>query len=510
MRRNVLCVSSLLVGLFMQLAFRATAYKISNAVNLLLFIAAIGLGFYSNTLAAALIVGAPAALVPFLLYRLSGDTLPARMAYGVAFMLFCALHIHQSLGFVEVHFGIFALLAFLIAFRDWRVVVGAAAVIAVHHLLFMYLQQSGVGVFVLPEEKLSLNIVLLHAFYVVLETFVLVVIARATLREAIVGQAFFDLTERLVAANGTIELHHRLPDIDNGLVRKFNGALDAIHDSVKFLGQSILDNRDAVAAMKTSTTQQAQGIAKQTKAASSIATATEQMSVSIKETQSNSEDIARNSVQTKSKVDEGQQAIAETQTSVTQLAGLLSNAKQAVNNMSAATGDIKSVLDVINGLADQTNLLALNAAIEAARAGESGRGFAVVADEVRQLASKTQQSTTQIEKTVGVLLQTSADSIRTVDLCLDQLTSTEAHSAQSRALLHDIDQQARILDSAIQEITAALDQQATASRDISASTQTLNTLASESSEVTELTRSAADKVADTTEQLAQELKRFHF
>ncbi len=129
--------------------------------------------------------------------------------------------------------------------------------------------------------------------------------------------------------------------------------------------------------------------------------ATQQISIAVN-------DVAKRSVHMSDKAQvslsatvAGGKVIGDCVDSMVEIAALIQNAHEKVNNFVSSNKEMLGIIDVINGLADQTNLLALNAAIESARAGEAGRGFSVVADEVRALAQKTVNATSSIGKIIG-------------------------------------------------------------------------------------------------------------
>ena len=156
--------------------FQLKADRIMVGMLAILLFACIGIAAGTGQWSAALIVGIPGALVPIVLLRTAPGAFVGRAAVAVSFMLFPALMIHLTRGMLEMHFGIFVTLAFLMAYCEWRLIVLAAGVIAVHHLGFNFLQAANTGVYVLPQAA-SMQVILVHAAYVVFEAAVLVYLA---------------------------------------------------------------------------------------------------------------------------------------------------------------------------------------------------------------------------------------------------------------------------------------------------------------------------------------------
>jgi len=123
-------------------------------------------------------------------------------------------------------------------------------------------------------------------------------------------------------------------------------------------------------------------------------------------------------------VDKGATQMQHTANSIDKLAGEVDRASTELLELHQTSEKVSSVVGTIAEIAEQTNLLALNAAIEAARAGESGRGFAVVADEVRTLATRTHQSTAEINTMLEVLVSSINSVVKTMQSGKDQASES--------------------------------------------------------------------------------------
>jgi methyl-accepting chemotaxis protein len=155
--------------------------KLFIAILWALLALSVTLAIWHDALALTLTIGTLLAVIPTVLCVVAPGKFGPRVAVAVALMLFCALNIYQTHGMTELHFGIFVLLAFLVCYQDWRIIVAAAATAAVHHLTFNFLQEWGYPTFCFTHP--GLGIVLIHAAYVVVEAGVLSYLAIRLQRE---------------------------------------------------------------------------------------------------------------------------------------------------------------------------------------------------------------------------------------------------------------------------------------------------------------------------------------
>jgi hypothetical protein len=163
---------------------------------------------------------------------------------------------------IEMHFAIFVLLAFLLYYRDIWPIVAGAGLIAMHHLGFNYLQVSGAPVFVF-ELHTGLDIVMVHAAFVVIETIVLLMIARQLGAEGRQAEALYDALARITADPGSIDLQVRVVGKGSQLTERFNMLLDAISGALGNARDAALRLAENAAELKRTASATASGAAAQ-------------------------------------------------------------------------------------------------------------------------------------------------------------------------------------------------------------------------------------------------------
>ncbi|TAP39023.1 methyl-accepting chemotaxis protein [Alteromonas sp. KUL49] len=225
-----------------------------------------------------------------------------------------------------------------------------------------------------------------------------------------------------------------------------------------------------------------------------VAEAMDQMTSQIQEVSVNADTAEKSTSTAREKVQDGANVVENTVEDIRSLTNNIESVSEVVTELARHTDSIGAVLDVIRGIADQTNLLALNAAIEAARAGEQGRGFAVVADEVRTLASRTGQSTDEIQAMIETLQSNAKAAVNAVKVSQQASNVTVEKAISANENLKAADGIMTDISSMSSQIARATEQQAEAANEANSRITALSGAADESSKT-------ADTLADASESL---------
>jgi len=193
---------------------------------------------------------------------------------------------------------------------------------------------------------------------------------------------------------------------------------------------------------------------------------------------------------------------------IEQLAGEVESAAQVINQLQQDSASIGGILDVIRGIADQTNLLALNAAIEAARAGEQGRGFAVVADEVRTLASRTQESTSEIQTMIEALQLGAGKAVIVMDAGQSKVADCVNQSEEADKALETITHAVHEAFDRSSQIATAAEEQSVVTHEISENLESIVAIAEQTTSGSQQTAASSSEVARLSEELQQSVQEF--
>jgi methyl-accepting chemotaxis protein len=280
----------------------------------------------------------------------------------------------------------------------------------------------------------------------------------------VVGNRMMSPLERVVssvkaACEGQIGQKVELdtPDEFGQLARSYNQMVDLIVYLIRQTHESSGRLDRSASEILSATEQQASGSAEQAASISETTATMEELAQTYRQIADNADHVVRMAEASLGSAESGQQAVSNTLTSMEDIKTRAQASASKIMALGEQSQQIGQVLAIINAIADQTKILALNAAIEAARAGEAGKGFSVVASEIRKLAESVVDSTGEISA-IMMDIQSSAN---------DLVVSTEQELKQ----VQDGVELAHVTGENLDQILQMIEQTTVAAKEISAATQ---------------------------------------
>ncbi len=275
-----------------------------------------------------------------------------------------------------------------------------------------------------------------------------------------------DAFHKQAAGDLTREVHVKSKDEIADLTDTFNSTNRNLHDMVS----KIVTNSESLAASSSQLSATAESITSdaldQKEKTDHVARSMEELSVTFLEVSRNTSSASTSANEANDLAIKGGEVVVKTVSGMNRIAASVKESSQTVEALGERSEQIGQIIAVINDIAGQTNLLALNAAIEAARAGEQGRGFAVVADEVRKLAERTTSATNEIGEMIKGIQDDTGKAVESMHSGTKEVEEGVKLSSEAGDALEKIVSSVQNVTDMIQQISAAVEEQSSASDEI--------------------------------------------
>jgi methyl-accepting chemotaxis protein len=301
----------------------------------------------------------------------------------------------------------------------------------------------------------------------------------------------------------TRRLDHKGKDELGDMASSFNKMLEKLHHSMREVNSSTAQLAAAAEELSAITIESNQAIETQRSETEQVATAMNEMSATVQEVSQSASTAAEAAQGADGSARKGRDVVQQTVDSIDQLANDVRSTSSVIKKLEGEAENIGTVLDVIRGIAEQTNLLALNAAIEAARAGEQGRGFAVVADEVRSLASRTQDSTAEIQTMIEALQNEARLAVSAM-----AKGEAQAESGVEKAALAEITRAVTAINDMNTHIASAAEEQSAVAEEINRNISTISGVAEQNTGNAAQTSRASEELAHLASELQTLVAQF--